>query len=72
MGLAHIIHESAATTVDMTVLPVVLGPRNLRRTVQVRLGFESLRLPGETAIYFALATLRSVPPFGRVPRFTVS
>jgi serine/threonine-protein kinase len=36
--LARIIHESAAPTVDMTVLPGVLGPLTLRRTVQVRLG----------------------------------
>ncbi|MBT8406034.1 MAG: hypothetical protein KJP05_01135 [Deltaproteobacteria bacterium] len=34
----------------MTVLPGVLGCRTLRRTVQVRLGSNSLRLPGGTAI----------------------
>ncbi len=49
--VARIIHESAAPTVDMTALPGVLGPRNLHRTLQVRLGFEPLRLPGGTAIY---------------------
>jgi len=43
--LALILHESSAPTADMTVLPGVLGARILRRTVQVRLGFEPLRLP---------------------------
>ena len=38
-------------TVDMAVLPGVLWPRNLRRTIQVRLGFEPLRLPGGTVIF---------------------
>ncbi|MEE9527844.1 MAG: hypothetical protein V3W07_09275 [Syntrophobacteria bacterium] len=35
----------------MTVLPGVLGPRTLRRTVQVRLEFEPLRVPGGTLIF---------------------
>jgi hypothetical protein len=35
----------------MNVLPGVLGPRTLRRTVQVRLGFKPLRLPGGTLIF---------------------
>ena len=35
----------------MTVLPGVLGPRTLQCTVQVRLGFESLRLPGSTPLF---------------------
>ncbi|MCG6946954.1 MAG: hypothetical protein LJE87_16595 [Deltaproteobacteria bacterium] len=35
----------------MTVLPGVLGYRTLRRTVQVRLGSDPLRLPGGTAIF---------------------
>ncbi|MDH3802259.1 MAG: hypothetical protein OEU80_09255 [Deltaproteobacteria bacterium] len=35
----------------MPVLPGVLGPRNLRRTIQVRLGFEPLRLPDGTTIF---------------------
>jgi hypothetical protein len=48
----------------MAVLPVVLGCRTLRRTVQVRLGFNPLRLPGGTTILFALAALRSVPQAG--------
>ena len=33
-------------TTDMAVLPGVLGCRLLRRTVQVRLGTNTLRLPG--------------------------
>ena len=33
-------------TVDMAVLPGVLGCRTLRRTVQVRLGSNTLWLPG--------------------------
>ena len=36
----------------------------LRRTVKVRLGTNTLRLPGGTSIFFALATLRSVPQAG--------
>ncbi|MBW2580770.1 MAG: hypothetical protein JRD00_07485 [Deltaproteobacteria bacterium] len=39
-----------AATVYLTVLPGVLGCRTLRRTVQVRLGSNSLRLSGITAI----------------------
>ncbi|MGB6377946.1 MAG: hypothetical protein WBG24_14620 [Syntrophobacteria bacterium] len=35
----------------MTVLPGVLGCRTLRRTVQVRLGSNPLRLPGGTAVF---------------------
>ena len=50
-SLARIFHDSAAPTEDMTVLPVVLGPRALQRTVQVRLGSEFLRLPGGTLIF---------------------
>jgi hypothetical protein len=38
--LGRIFHESLAATVDMAVLPGVLGCRTLRRTVQVRLGFD--------------------------------
>ncbi|MBE9533536.1 MAG: hypothetical protein IMF03_00945, partial [Proteobacteria bacterium] len=45
-------------------LPGVLGCRTLRRTVQVRLGTNTLRLPGCTPIFFALAPLRSVPQAG--------
>jgi len=48
----------------MVVLPGVLGCRPLRRTVQVRLGTNTLRLPGGTPILFALAALRSVPQAG--------
>ncbi|MDH3557546.1 MAG: hypothetical protein OES18_17010 [Deltaproteobacteria bacterium] len=35
----------------MGVLPCVLGCRTLRRTVHVRLGSNSLRLPGGTPIF---------------------
>ncbi|MDH3554583.1 MAG: hypothetical protein WBF55_08980 [Syntrophobacteria bacterium] len=35
----------------MAVLPGVLGCRPLRRTVQVRLGTNPLRLPGGTPIF---------------------
>ncbi|MGB6376721.1 MAG: hypothetical protein WBF55_08300 [Syntrophobacteria bacterium] len=35
----------------MAVLPGVLGYRPLRRTVQVRLGTNILRLPGGTPIF---------------------
>jgi hypothetical protein len=47
-ALARIFHKSSAPTADMTVLPGVLWSRTLRRTVQVRLGSNSLRLPGGT------------------------
>ena len=49
--LARIIHESLAATTDMAVLPGVLGFRFLRRTVQVRLETNTLRLPGGTLIF---------------------
>ncbi|MEJ2234830.1 MAG: hypothetical protein P8X67_12965 [Syntrophobacterales bacterium] len=49
--LAWIFHESPAATTDMGVLPGVLGCRPLRRTVQVRLGTKTLRLPGGTPIF---------------------
>ncbi|MEE9527133.1 MAG: hypothetical protein V3W07_05655, partial [Syntrophobacteria bacterium] len=43
-ALTRIFHESLAATTDMAVLPGVLGCRPLRRTVQVRLGTNTLRL----------------------------
>ena len=49
--LARIFHESLAATMDIAVLPGVLGCRPLRRTVQVRLGTNTLRLPGGTPIF---------------------
>jgi hypothetical protein len=49
--LAWIFHESLAATTDMVVLPGVLGCRLLRRTIQVRLGTNTLRLPGGTPIF---------------------
>ena len=39
-NLARMFHELLAATTDMAVLPGVLGCRPLRRTVQVRLGFD--------------------------------
>ena len=48
--LARIFHESLAATTDMAVLPGVLGCRSLRRTVQVCLGTNTLRFPGDTPI----------------------
>jgi hypothetical protein len=50
-NLARIFHESAAATVDMAILPGVLGCRILRRTVQVRLESNPLRLPSGKAIF---------------------
>jgi hypothetical protein len=44
-------HESPGATEDMAVLPGVLGCRTLRRTVQVRFGSITLRLPGGTPIF---------------------
>ncbi|MGB6280729.1 MAG: hypothetical protein WBG24_00225 [Syntrophobacteria bacterium] len=57
--LARISHESLAATTDMVALPGVLvcsfdfaqDRRPLRRTVQVRLGTNTLRLPGGTPIF---------------------
>jgi hypothetical protein len=57
--IARIFHESPAATTDMAVLPGVLGcsfgyaqdKLTLRRTVQVRLGTNTLRLPGGTPIF---------------------
>ena len=50
-GSARMFHESFATTLDMAVLPGVLGCWLLRRTIQVRLGTNTLRLPGGTPIF---------------------
>jgi len=49
--LARMFHESLTATTDMAVLPGVLGCRSLRCTVQVRLGTNTLRLPGGTPIF---------------------
>jgi hypothetical protein len=48
----------------MVLLPGVLGCWTLRRTVQVRLGTNTLWLPVDKPILFALAPLRSVPQAG--------
>ncbi|MCG6945981.1 MAG: hypothetical protein LJE87_11635 [Deltaproteobacteria bacterium] len=47
-SLARMLHESSTATADTSVLPGVLGCRTLRRTVQVRLESNPLRLPGGT------------------------
>ena len=44
-------HQSPAETTDMAVLPGVLGCWTLRRTMKVRLGTNTLRLPGDTPIF---------------------
>jgi len=49
--VSRIMHEPPAATADMAVLPSVLGSRTLRRTEQVRLRSEPLRLPDGTAIF---------------------
>jgi hypothetical protein len=51
LSLARIFHEWSPATADMGILPGVLGFRTLRRTVQVRLGCKTLRLPGGTPIF---------------------
>jgi hypothetical protein len=51
LRLGRIFHESPAMTTDMAELPGVLGFRPLRRTVQVRLGTNTLWLPGATPIF---------------------
>ncbi|MFH1574830.1 MAG: hypothetical protein ABIG68_12665, partial [Acidobacteriota bacterium] len=42
--LARTIHEASAAAADLAALTGVLGPRPLRRSVQLRLGDEALRL----------------------------
>jgi len=49
-NLTRVMHEPPAATTDLAVLPRVLGSRTLRRTEQLRLRSESLRLPGGTTI----------------------
>jgi len=49
--LTRIFHESPAVTTDTATLPGVLGCRSLRRTVQVRLGINTLCLPSGTTIF---------------------
>ena len=49
--LTRMFHESLAATTDMAALPGVLGCWRLRRTVPVRLGTKTLRVPGGTAIF---------------------
>ena len=49
--LARMSHALPAATTNMAVLPGVLGFRLLGRTVQVRLGTDTLWLPGGTPIF---------------------
>jgi hypothetical protein len=49
--LAWMFDESLTKTTDMAVLPCVLGCRPLRRTIQVRLGTNTLRLSGGTPFF---------------------
>jgi len=51
LSLARIFYELLAPITDMAALPGVLGCRPLRRTVQVRLGTDTLWLPGGTPIF---------------------
>ena len=51
LGTACGTERSAASANNMAVLPGVLGCLTLRRTVQVRLGFNTLWLPGGTTIF---------------------
>jgi hypothetical protein len=58
----------------MAVLPGVLGCWPLRRTIQVRLGTNTLRLPGGTAIFVVWRQklmkypgLRRTPAYGGFP-----
>ncbi len=51
MLVTRLFHELFAATLDMAVLPGVLGCRLLRLTVQVRLGTNTLRLPGGPPIF---------------------
>jgi hypothetical protein len=51
---------------DMAAFPGVLGCRLLRRTVQVRLGTNTLRLPGGTTIFMV-----SRQQFMKYPRQTL-
>jgi hypothetical protein len=46
-------HELLTATTDMAILPCVLGCRPLRRTIQVCLGTNTLRLHGGTPIFVA-------------------
>jgi hypothetical protein len=45
------LHESLTANTDLAALPCVLGCQPLRRTIQVRLGTNTLRLPGGTTIF---------------------
>jgi len=62
--VAWMFHGSPAATADIGVLPGVLGCRTLRRTIQVRLETNTLRLPGGTFIS-TVSRLRSMKHPGK-------
>jgi hypothetical protein len=49
--LARIFHEWSPATADVGILPDVPEFRTLRRTVQVRLGYKTPRVPGGKSIF---------------------
>ena len=57
-------HESLTAATDMAILPCVLGCRSLRRTIQVRLETNTLRLPGGPPIFVV-----SLHPFMKHPGY---
>ena len=80
---AQVFHESRDAPVDLAVLHATLGcsfgfasrdlPRDRQDTVQVRIGTNTLRLPGGTPILFALGPLRSGPTsLGRIRGYALS
>ena len=54
--------RSAASANNMAVLPGVLGCWLLRRTVEVRLGTNTLRMPGGTPIFMVSRQQFMKPP----------
>ena len=59
-------HKLLTATTDMVVLPGVLGCRTLRCTVQVRLGSNTLRLPGGTPIFMVSPQQFMKHPGGKI------
>ena len=58
MILARISHRAFTAAADLGLLTGVLGPRTLRRSVALRLGFSALRVPVITPI--STASLRNL------------
>ena len=52
-ALARISHQVSTAAVDLGILTGVLGPRTLRRSAGLRLGFSALRVRVITPIYTA-------------------